>query len=91
MLISEDNRWHHTVVKSLSRLLASRNSEHHGKQYFCTNCLQGFTLKSSRDEHYVYCIDNETISVEMPKNGLTVEFCNEQNQFNPKQAGLFRI
>ena len=34
MLISEDDRWHHTAIKSLSRLLTSRNSKHHGKQHF---------------------------------------------------------
>ena len=39
MLISEDDRWHYTVIKDLSRLLASKNSKYHGKQYFCTNCL----------------------------------------------------
>ena len=46
------------------------------------NCLQGFTLESSRDEHYAYCIDNETIRVKMPREGSTVEeFCDGQNQF----------
>ena len=48
MLISEDDRWHYTAIKSLSRQIASKNSKHHGKQHFCTNCLQGFTLESSR-------------------------------------------
>ena len=81
MLISEDDRWHYTAIKSLSRLLASKNSKHHGEQYFCTNCLQGFTLESSRDEHYGYCNDNETIRVEMPKKGSTIEFYYGQNQF----------
>ena len=41
MLLSEDDRWHYTAIKSLSRLLASKNSKHHGRQYFCANCLQG--------------------------------------------------
>ena len=45
------------------------------------NCLQGFTLESSRDKHYAYCIDNETVRVEMPREGSTVEFCDGQNQF----------
>ena len=61
MLISEDDRWHYIAIKSLSRLLASKNSKHYGKWYFCTNCLQGFTLESRRDKHYGYCNDNETI------------------------------
>ena len=69
------------MIKSLSRLLSSSNSKHKRKQYFCNNCLQCFTLESSRDEHQVYCEDNETVRVEMPRKGLTVEFCDGQNQF----------
>ena len=45
------------------------------------NCLQGFTLESSRDEHQVYCENNETVRVEMPHKGLTVEFYDGQNPF----------
>ena len=62
-------------------MLSSSNSKHKRKQYFCNNCLQGFTLKSSRDEHHVYCKDNETVSVEMPHKGSTVEFYDGKNQF----------
>ena len=81
MLISEDDRWHYTTIKSLSRLLASKNSKHHGKQYFCTNCLQGFMLGSSRDKHYGYCVDKETVRVEMPKDESMIEFYDGQGQF----------
>ena len=51
LLISEDGKLHYTLIKSLSRLLSSSNSKHHGKQRFCTYCLQGFVQESSRDEH----------------------------------------
>ena len=81
LLISEDDKLHYTVVKSLSRLLTSRNTKHKCKQHFFNNCLQGFTLESSRDEHYSYCIDNEMVRVEMPNKGSTVEFYDGQNQF----------
>ena len=81
LVISEGDIRHYTTIKSLSRLLTSRSSKHHGKQHFCMNCLQGFTLESSRDEHYAYCIDKETVRVEMPKLGSVVEFCDGQNQF----------
>ena len=81
IMISKDDRWHYTAIKSLSRLLAGRNSKHHGKQCFCTNWLQGFTLESSRDEHYGYCNDDETIGVEMLKKGSIIEFYDRQNQF----------
>ena len=74
LLISEDGKLHYTVIKSLSRLLSSSNSKHKCKQYSCNNCLQGFTQESSRDEHQVYCEDNEKARVEMPRKGSTVEF-----------------
>ena len=62
-------------------MLSSKNSNTKCKQHFCMNCLQGFTQESSRDQHQVYCEDNETIRVEMPRKGSTVEFCDGQNQF----------
>ena len=68
-------------IKSLSRLLASKNFNHHGKQHFCMNCLQGFTFELNRDKYYAYCIDIETVKVEMPSKGSTIEFCDGQNQF----------
>ena len=81
LLISEDDKLHYTAVKSLSRLLSSSNSKHKCKQYFCNNCLQGFTQELSRDQHYGYCIDSKTVRVEMPRKGSTVEFYDRQNQY----------
>ena len=45
------------------------------------NCLQGFMQESSRDQHQVYCEDNESVRVEMPKQGSTIEFKDGPNQF----------
>ena len=81
LLISEDGINHYTAIKSLSRLLKSSNTKRKCKQHFCTNCLQGFKQESSRDQHQVYCEDNESVRVEMPKQGSTVEFKDGQNQF----------
>ena len=81
LMISEYGINHYTVIKSLSRLLRSSNTKHKCKQYFCTNCLQGFSLEASRDEHSVYCEDNETVRVEMLRKGSKIEFCDGQNQF----------
>ena len=33
---------HYVTIKSLSRLLSSKNSKHKGKEYCCMNFLQGF-------------------------------------------------
>ena len=81
LIISKNGTYHYMAIKSLSRLLSSSNSKHKGKQYFCTNCLQGFSLEASRDQHQVYCKDNEAVRVEMPRKGKTIEFCDGHNQF----------
>ena len=81
LMVSEDGINHYTAIKSLSRLLKSSNTKHKCKQHFCMNCLQGFTQESSRDQHQVYCKDNESVRVEMPKQGSTIEFKDGQNQF----------
>ena len=81
LMVSEDGINHYTVIKSLSRLLKSSNTKHKCKQHFCMNCFQGFTQESSRDQHQVYCKDNESVRVEMLKQGSTMEFKDGQNQF----------
>ena len=81
LMVSEDGIQHYRASKSLSRLLSSKNSNTKHKQHFCMSCLQGFTQESSRDQHQVYCEDNETVRVEMPREGSKVEFCDGQNQF----------
>ena len=37
MLNTENNRKHYVAIKSLSRLLSSKNTKHNGKEYFCMN------------------------------------------------------
>ena len=69
LMVSEDGINHYRAIKSLSRLLKSSNTKHTCKQHFCMNCLKGFTQESSRDQHRVYCEDNESVRVEMPKQG----------------------
>ena len=81
MLITENNRKHYVTIKSLSRLLPSQNTKHEGKEYFCMNCLQGFKEESSRDEHIGYCIDNESVKVEMPHKNPIVQYSDGPFQF----------
>ena len=81
LMVSEDGINHYTAIKSLSRLLKSSNTKHKCKQHFCMNGLQGFMQESSRDQHQVYCEDNESVRVEMPKQDSAIEFKDGQNQF----------
>ena len=50
LLITDGKHRHYTVIKSLNRLLESRNSKHVHKHHFCLNCLQGFHSEGSRDK-----------------------------------------
>ena len=72
---------HYVAIKPLSRLLSSKNSKDKGKEYFCMNCLQGFQQEISRDKHMNYCLDNESVKVEMPHKKPIVEFYDGQYQF----------
>ena len=45
------------------------------------NCLQGFKEESSRDGHIGYCIDNESVKVEMPHKNPRVQYSDGQFQF----------
>ena len=81
MLITENNRKHYVAIKSLSRLLSSQNTSHKEKEYFCTNCLQGFWEERSRDEHIGYCRDNESVRIEMPHKRPIVKYSDGQFQF----------
>ena len=79
MLITDGAKNHYVAIRSLSRLLSSQNSKHKESQHFWINCLQGFASEESRDEHYIYCRDNEAVRVEMPKRPI-VEYCDGQYQ-----------
>ena len=73
-LITENNRKHYVAIKSLSRLLSNQNSKHNGKEYYCINCLQGFSEECSRDDHIGYCKNNESVRIEMPHKRPIVEY-----------------
>ena len=81
LLITNGEKRHYMMIKSLSRLLGSENSRHKCKQYFCLNCLQGFHSEASRDKDCEYCKDNELVNIEMPKPSSFAQFHNGQNQF----------
>ena len=81
LMLIADNRKHHIVIKSLKRLLYMQNSKHKQSQHFCTNCLQSFKEKKSRDEHLVYCPNNEAVRIEMPNKDPIVKYSDGQYQF----------
>ena len=81
MLITDHNKKHYVVIKSLRRLLFRQNSKHKEFRHFCINCLQGFAEKKFRDEHLVYCRNNEAVRIEMPNRKPIVLYSDDQYQF----------
>ena len=81
LLIIDGKCRHYTMIKSLSRLLGSRNTRHTCKKYFCLNCLQGFHSELSRDKHYEYCKDNESVKIKKLKPVSFIKFHDGQSQF----------
>ena len=47
LLISDGEKQHYTVIKSLSRLLSSQVTNHDGAVVFCLNCLNHFPNKKT--------------------------------------------
>ena len=76
MVIEDGDKKHYVAIKSLERLLSRMNSKHNPSQHFCSNCLQGFKLEESRNNHYEYCRSNESVRIEMPTRNPIVEYSN---------------
>ena len=45
------------------------------------DCLRGFKEETSRDEHIDYCIDKESVKIEMSHNNPRVQYSDGQFQF----------
>ena len=79
MLIEKDGVKHYCLVKDISRLLSSQLSKHHGKKYFCDNCLNSFGSQKVLDKHLEYCSKHEAVKTIMPKEGTMLKFKNYLN------------
>ena len=76
LLISDDEKRHYCLIKSMSRLLSSQTSKRNGAQYYCMRCLNPFHSQESLDKHLEYCSAHEAVKIEMPGEGTTLSFKN---------------
>ena len=74
LLISDREKRHYCLIKSLSRLLSSQVSSHKESKYFCRRCLNHFPNEKKLKIHEEYCSNNETIKIEMPEKESFVSF-----------------
>ena len=74
------NRKHYVAIKSLSRLLTSKNTKHESAHH-CTNCLHGFTSEISKNDHESYCKSNKPVKIQIPTRKPYVRYSKGQYQF----------
>ena len=78
LLISDGEKQHYCLIKSLSRLLSSQVSGHKESNSFCLNCLNHFPNEEKLKIHEEYCLKNQAIRIEMPEEGSLVTFIHHQ-------------
>ena len=72
LLISDGEKQHYCLIKSLSRLLSSQLTKHNGSIVFCLNCLNHFP--NEKKIHEEYCLKNEAIKIELAEKGIFISF-----------------
>ena len=76
LLISDDEKQHYCLIKSLSRLLASEVSKTKYKRYFCRRCLNSYDSEDKLQQHQEYCNNHEVVKIDLPKAGSMLGFKN---------------
>ena len=74
LLISDGEKQHYCLIKSLSRLLSSQLTNHDHANSFCLNCLNHFPNEEKLKIHEEYCLKNQAIKIEMPEEGSFISF-----------------
>ena len=76
LLISDDEKQHYCLIKSLSRLLASQVSKTKCKRYFCTRCLNSYAREDKLEHHQEYCNNHEAVRIVLHEPGTMLGFEN---------------
>jgi len=76
LLISDDEKQHYCLIKSLSRLLASQVSKAKCKRYFCRRGLNSYTREDKLEHHQEYCNNHEAVRIVLPEPGTMLGFKN---------------
>ena len=82
LLISQDEKKHYCLIKSISRLLSSQVSTKKEEKFFCPRCLNSFGRQELLDNHLELCRDSEAVRIKMPKEGTFVHFKNQHKKMD---------
>ena len=89
LLISDGDKQHYCLIKSLSRLLSSQMSKHDHANSFCLNCLNHFPNEEKLKIHEEYCLKNQAIKIEMPEKGSLVTFIHHNRSVHVSAIQYF--
>ena len=82
LLISEGEKKHYCLIKSMSRLLASQVTTKKAKKFFCPRCLNAFGRQDLLDKHLELCRDNSAMKIKMPEKGTLLYFKNNHKKMD---------
>lgn len=71
LLIENNGKSHYVLIKNLSRLVRSQISKHHGRLFFCDDCLLFFSSENNLNSHV--CSGVTTV---LPEKGSCLQFKN---------------
>ena len=91
LLISDEEKQHYCLIKNLSRFISSKLTKHCGTAEICRSCLNHFPDKKKLKNHEEYCFQNETVKIEMPKEGSSISFVHHNRSIKVPFVFFTRI
>ena len=79
LLLTEVDKRHYCLIRNFSRLMGQRTKKN-GKQYYCYNCLHGYSRQDLHDQHFQRCIKHKAQRAVYPKQDEKLKFKNIANQ-----------
>ena len=80
-LYEEDGVSHYSLIKDFTRLIKTQKTKSkNGSIFICKRCFSHFTKYELLQKHIEYCLNNETVSVKMPKQDTMLYFKNYEKQ-----------
>ena len=73
LMISDDEKWHYSTVKSLSALLKGVTSNHDGHSY-CLNCFHSYRTEKALEKHMKVCENKDYCYIEMPEGDASIKY-----------------
>ena len=79
-LYEKDGVSHYSLIKNFTRLIKSQKTKSKEKIFICKKCFTHYTKEELLQKHILYCSNNETVSVKMPKPNTILHFKNYYKQ-----------